>query len=73
MDETGLSIVIPPRSEVTSSELSARSDLKHAGVLTDLLKAGFGLLDLDTTVSLSVQDFAVVVPYVQLQVPAYLT
>lgn len=73
VDETGLSILIQPRSPITSPTLQAKTELKAVGPLTDLLKAGEGLLDIESTVSLRIGDFAVVVPYNQAQVPAFIT
>ena len=73
VDESGLSIVVAAQSTAKSSKLSARTDLKSIGPLTDLLKAGEGLLDIESTVSLKIGEFAVVIPYNQAQVPAYIT
>lgn len=72
VDESGLSIHVPANSGAKSTELSARSDFKHAGVITDLLQAGEGLLDVESTVIILVQEFEVILPYNQKQVPAYI-
>jgi hypothetical protein len=73
VDESGLNIIVQPMSAATSSKLTARTDLKSVGPLTDLLKAGEGLLDIVSTVTLRIGDFPVSVPYNQNQVPAFIT
>jgi len=52
--------------------MSAKTDLKHAAALMDLLEAGFGYLDLYCTMSTTVQQFPITTAYNQLQVPSYL-
>ena len=70
--EHDLHILIPAKTSITSPNLHARSDLKHAGALTDLLEAGEGPLDVYNTMVATVGDFPVKLPYDQLQVPAYI-
>ena len=72
VDEKHIGFSIPAKTAVVSPRFSARSDLKHSGKLMDLLKAGFGYLDLQCSMFTEVEEFPVQAVYNQDRVPSYL-
>jgi hypothetical protein len=70
---TGLSILDPAYTSITTPQLTSKTILAASSVLLDLLAKGYGLLDVYCTISALANDFSAKVKYFQLQVPANIT